>query len=281
MSCSQGKYRDQNGLLPLKNQVPSILETGTGPLVVLVHSSVSGARQWRRLMTSLENRFHLIAINLFGYGGTIKWEEDRMQTLDDQVCLLRNILPDDIESFCIVGHSFGGSVAMKAASLLKDKIFRLVLIEPNPFTLLKDNGKTDAFNEAVELKNCVKQCGAENNWKTAAERFANYWGGKDSWKNMSSERKEAFTESLQPNYFEWDAVLNDKTSLQQWKDNLPNQTLVISAKKTAKPTREIFELMRKNCKNWTFREIEEGGHMAPLTRPDLVNPIIEEFICAN
>jgi len=45
------------------------VEAGSaGPVVVLVHSSVSGARQWRRLMDDLKGRFRVRAVNLFGYG---------------------------------------------------------------------------------------------------------------------------------------------------------------------------------------------------------------------
>ena len=40
------------------NKLPTIkvdfLEAGSGPVVMLVHSSVSGARQWRRLMDDLK-----------------------------------------------------------------------------------------------------------------------------------------------------------------------------------------------------------------------------------
>ena len=45
------------------------LEAGSaGPVVMLVHSSVSGARQWRRLIDDLKDRFRVRAVNLFGYG---------------------------------------------------------------------------------------------------------------------------------------------------------------------------------------------------------------------
>jgi pimeloyl-ACP methyl ester carboxylesterase len=37
-----------------------VVEAGSaGPVVVLVHSSVSGARQWRRLMDDLKDRFRV------------------------------------------------------------------------------------------------------------------------------------------------------------------------------------------------------------------------------
>jgi len=42
------------------------LEAGSfGPLVIPQHSSVSGARQWRRLIDDLKDRFRVRAVNLF------------------------------------------------------------------------------------------------------------------------------------------------------------------------------------------------------------------------
>jgi pimeloyl-ACP methyl ester carboxylesterase len=60
------------------------VEAGAGPAVMLVHSSVSGARQWHRLMDDLKNGFHVRAVNLYGYGKTAPWPGERAQTLDDQ-----------------------------------------------------------------------------------------------------------------------------------------------------------------------------------------------------
>ena len=43
------------------NKLPTIkadfLEAGSGPVVMLMHSSVSGARMWRRLMDDLKDDF--------------------------------------------------------------------------------------------------------------------------------------------------------------------------------------------------------------------------------
>jgi hypothetical protein len=60
------------------------LETGSGPLVMLVHSSVSGARQWRSLMADLRDSFHVRAVNLYGDGTTPPCSIDAFQSLDDQ-----------------------------------------------------------------------------------------------------------------------------------------------------------------------------------------------------
>ena len=256
--------------------VPDVdfIENGTGPTVVLIHSSVAGAGQWRRLLEDLGEEFHLIAINLYGYGRTPPWSESQEQTLFDQAQLIKAILPDTINRFSIVGHSFGGSVAMKAAELFRDRIDRLVLIEPNPFYLLSHHNRKEAFSEAETLRNCFKENGCKGDWETAAAVFADYWTGEGSWDAMPEERRAKFANALQPNYSEWDAVMNETTALDAWKEALPDSTTVISAEDTVGSIREIVELLEMACPDWRFEKLAKGGHMAALTRPDNVNPII-------
>ena len=92
------------------------LEAGSGPVVMLVHSSVSGARMWRRLMDDLKDDFHVRAVNLYGYGRTPPWSSNAPQSLDDQARLVETALPSNADTVCLVGHSFGGSVAMGYAA---------------------------------------------------------------------------------------------------------------------------------------------------------------------
>ena len=42
------------------------LDDGAGPAVVLVHSSVSGNKQWRRLVEALRPTYRCLAPNLLG-----------------------------------------------------------------------------------------------------------------------------------------------------------------------------------------------------------------------
>jgi pimeloyl-ACP methyl ester carboxylesterase len=136
------------------------IKAGSGPLVVLVHSSVSGARQWRRLIDDLKADYHVRAVNLFGYGKTAPWSSAAPQSLDDQARLVEAALPANAAAISLVGHSFGGSVAMKVAARLPGRIARLALLEPNPFYLLRQAGHEDAFAEAMALRNarfCVRR----------------------------------------------------------------------------------------------------------------------------
>ena len=188
------------------------LEAGSaGPTVMLVHSSVAGARQWRRLMDDLKSDFRVRAVNLFGYGKTPPWPAAVTQSLDDQARLVEAALPTNAEEVYLVGHSFGGSVAMKTAARLDGRATRLILLETNPFYLLAQAQRHEAFAEAMALRNSIKKYGAIGEWAAAAEIFADYWNGAGSWREMPPDRRAAFADMLKPNFSEWDAVMNEIT----------------------------------------------------------------------
>lgn len=254
-------------------------DDGRGRPVVLIHSSVSGNRQWRALTEALKDRYRVLAINLFGYGQTTPWPATAPQSLYAQASLILALCEELAPPIHLVGHSFGGSVALKAARLLGRRVGSLVLLEPNPFYLLKQSGRTRAFMESRELRDHVKCFGSLGDWRRVAERFADYWLGDGSWSAMSEKRRAAFADSVAPNFHEWDAVMDEETTLEGWKD-LTARTLVVSDAATRLPIREIIALLAEAFPHWAFHTLPEGGHMAPLTRPDLVNPIVREFLDA-
>ena len=252
-------------------------DDGQGHPVVLIHSSVSANRQWRPLTEVLKDRYRVLAINLFGYGETTTWPGTSPQSLYAQAQLVLALCEELGAPIHLVGHSFGASVALKAASLLGPRVGSLVLLEPNPFYLLKQDGRVQAFLESRALRDHVKCFGSLGDWPKVAERFAEYWLGDGSWSAMPEKRRSAFADSLPPNFHEWDAVMEEETTVEEWKA-LTARTLVVSDATTRLPIREIVDILAKACPHWSFHTIPEGGHMAPLTRPELVNPIVRRFL---
>ena len=265
--------------MPIAAADVDVIEAGSGPLVVLVHSSVSGARQWRRLIELLAPSFHVKAVNLYGYGNTPGWRAERRQTLADQAALVEAVVAAEDEDIALVGHSLGGSVAMTTASRLGRRVSRLVLLEPNPFQLLAEHGRAAAYAEISALSITIKARVAESGWDAAAYIIADYWGGAGTWAGMSPERRAAFAEVLPHNLHEWDAVLGDRVPLARWVAEMPARTLVVWDPATVRPIREIVELMQAGTP-WSFEALPKGGHMAPLTHPELVNPIVARFLAA-
>src|ERR1700730_17287735 len=92
------------------------------------------------------------------------------------------------------------------------------------------------------------------------------------------ERRAAFAEALKPNFSEWDAVMNETTSLEEWARLLPRDTLLVCDPGTVLPIREIAELLHRSCPGWTYMEVPGAGHMAPLTHPEVINPLVVSFL---
>ncbi len=256
------------------------IEKGSGHRVILLHSTVATNKQWKKLIELLSDDYNLVAPNLYGYGKTDSWNSKKLQTLKDQAEIIRQFVPNDGEKFSLVGHSFGGSVAMMAAKIFRNHVDKLILIEPNPNYLLREMGRINEFNEIVALRNCIKTNGANNKWEVAAKVFADYFNGNGAWMVMDKDRQKKFIAALKPNYHEWDSVMNEITSIEEWKIYLPKKTTVFSCKKTINSITGIIHLLRSNMTSWNFVEYQSGGHMAPLTMPDVINPLIERALAA-
>ena len=75
----------------METPAASFREAGTGTGVVCVHASASSAGQWRPLMDRLANRFHVFAVDLYGYNQSPAWPDDKKLTLADEVRLLEPV----------------------------------------------------------------------------------------------------------------------------------------------------------------------------------------------
>ena len=249
-------------ILSTENFKIDYTKDGVGQTMILIHSSISNKQQWRLLVNSLRDRLHVLAINLFGYEHTSPWDGNSNQTLYDQAKLVIELCSEYKYPISIVGHSFGGSVGIKLATILRDKVLRMVLLEPNPFYLLNQHGRIGAYNECLELRNCIKTFGSKGEWVKVAEKFAYYFLADHSWEGMTEKHRQTFIDRLPPNFHEWDAVLNEETTSNDLQD-IAAKTLVVSGSNTRIIFREIAELLSKVCPNWTFAEFANVGQAAP------------------
>src|SRR5215212_8645123 len=87
-------------------------EQGSGEPVVLLHSSGASGAQWRALAERLSARYRVIAPDLYGYGGTAGWAGRGTFCLAHEAALVRGLMERLDEPAHLVGHSYGGAVAM-------------------------------------------------------------------------------------------------------------------------------------------------------------------------
>jgi pimeloyl-ACP methyl ester carboxylesterase len=100
------------------------------PVVVMLHASGSHARQWNRLAELLQARFRVHAVDLHGHGGTPPWDMTRPLRLHDEVALFERLIESAPGGVHLVGHSYGGAVALKAAALHPRRVRSVAVYEP-------------------------------------------------------------------------------------------------------------------------------------------------------
>jgi pimeloyl-ACP methyl ester carboxylesterase len=100
---------------------------GSGEVIVLVHGLAGSSSTWKDVMPTLVETHDVIAPDLLGHGESAKPMGD--YSLGAHASGLRDLLATlDVSSATLIGHSFGGGVAMQFAYQYPELCDRLVLV---------------------------------------------------------------------------------------------------------------------------------------------------------
>ncbi|GGO86562.1 hypothetical protein GCM10011584_09180 [Nocardioides phosphati] len=103
------------------------VRAGSGPALLLLHGLACDHRTWDPVIAELATRYTVIAPDLLGHGASDKPRAD--YSLGGYANGMRDLLAVlGIESATVVGHSFGGGVAMQFSYQFPERTERLVLV---------------------------------------------------------------------------------------------------------------------------------------------------------
>ena len=102
-------------------------KSGAGPPLLLVHGTTADHSRWSPISPSFEQHFTVYAMDRRGRGGSGDSPDyDIMREAEDIAAVVEAIG----EPVFLLGHSYGGVCSLEA-SLLTDRVSRLILYEPN------------------------------------------------------------------------------------------------------------------------------------------------------
>ena len=241
-------------------------ETGAGPAVVCIHSNASSSGQWRGLMELLAPKFRVLAPDSYGAGKSPPY---RGASLRDEVALIEPLLKN---AAALVGHSYGGAVALVAA--LAHRPRAMALYEPTLFCVVQPPSEVDGIRNAVAA--AVTALGAGDT-VGAARCFIDFWMGEGSFDRMP-ERVQAATAEQVRNIQGWqDALFNEPTPLAAFAQ-LDMPVLLMVGAASPLSSRAVARRMQGVLPRVEMLELEGLGHMAPVTHPDQVNAAIAAFL---
>ena len=236
---------------------------GEGDLVVLLHGWGANITLFEKIMGFVSTKYKVLAMDMPGFG--LSSEPSEPWNVDDYVAFVVEFLKDyDTKNVILLGHSFGGRVAIKLCSL-----------DPKPFdvqkVILVDSAgvmpQKSSLEKSSVMKLAKKVLGSETVNKlapNAVEKLKKMRGSADYNAASPIMRKTLVN-----------VVNEDLTAL------MPNMTmpvlLVWGSADTATPISDA-RLMEQLMPEAGLAVFEGAGHYSFLEQPDRFNRVLSVFL---
>lgn len=250
--------------------------------IVFLHCSGSSGTQWRTLASQLGARYRVLTPDLIGYGAAAPWSGQGEFGLAQEVAAVRSLLCRLDEPAHLVGHSYGGAIALHIARQCPERVRSLTLVEPTAFHLLRNGDATDlaALREIMAVAADAGAALAIGDYDGGFGRFIDYWSGPGSWADMAPEKRAAFAPQLAKVALDFRALFSEPAQIEDF-CGIALPTLLIQGGCTTLPARCVCARLRMALPEATFRVVQGAGHMLPVTHRDQVNALIAEHVEAN
>lgn len=104
-------------------------QQGEGPAVLLLHGFAASSHSWRKLAPLLRDDCRLIAPDLHGFGWTERPRQSEAYAPEGQLAMLTALLDTlEVRECLVVGHSYGGGLALLLAQEQPQRVAGLALL---------------------------------------------------------------------------------------------------------------------------------------------------------
>jgi pimeloyl-ACP methyl ester carboxylesterase len=247
-------------------------------VVVALHCSGADGSQWRKLAAVLAPDFAVRAPDFIGTDRWLSWHGRRAFTLADEAQLIATIIDASRSPVHLIGHSYGGAVAMRVAAARPSRIASLTLYEPSAFYLLRDLGLR-AEVELAEITGIARSVArglVSGAYVEAAATFVNYWNGDGAWDRLREDVRAALLRWVPNAALHFHALLSETAPLSQMRLACP--VVVMRGEHALGPSRLLAETISQALSARPATCIPGAGHMGPITHADTVNLCIASHL---
>ena len=233
-------------------------EYGKGEKILLLHGWGNDLKTFNKQIEFLKDKYHLYLIDLPGFGKTN--EPNDIYSLNDYVSIVMKFIKSIIkdENIIVIGHSFGGRIGIKISTILNLK--GLILI----------SGAGIKHNTLSKKLKVLKYKIKKNFYKITKNyleyNFLIKNTGSNDYISLSSNMKESMK-------------LIIKEDLRKYLKKICCKTLLSYGEEDTETPYIDGILMNKKINNSIFYKIPNGNHFIHIEKSDIVNDIIERFLC--
>ena len=256
------------------------VQEGSGPPVVLVHGSVSDYREWSGQMAPLARHYSVIAYSRRYHWPNLPPGTDADASLERQVDDLAAIIKTmGITPAHIVGHSYGGAIALNLALRHPELARTLVLAEPAVSGVMGNMPEQDAVSKEsqavrAEMKEAFATGDAERIVRTYAARVA-----PGEFEKAAPEVRQMLLANAPAFQLDYNSRRPPFTCDDARRVAVP--VLVISGDRSAMGLQRIAETAARCIKGASFVSIPQATHWMQHDHAEAFNDAALAFLARN
>ena len=254
-------------------------EKAAKPTVIALHCSGATKSEWRQLQRDLGDRFTLIAPDLIGSGGTAHWTGSQPFKLSDEAAHVVSIIDAAQRPVHLVGHSYGGCVALRAAVERPTQVASMTLYEPVAFHVLKmmgPDGKS-ALEAMAAIADRIARLVSGGDHQAAAKYFFEYWSGEGSWPALRREAQDELVRYIPKVCLEFSAAIGERVPHYAYRGfHFP--VLLLQGEHAPEPTQLVARQLAKAMRFASPQTVYGAGHMAPISHAAIVSAMMTDWI---
>ena len=177
-------------------------DSGAGPTVVLVPGSCSTGAAWRPVMAAWNSQFRCVTTSLLGYGKTAERRTARDPAIAHEAEAVEAVIRKAGGRVHLVGHSFGGLVALVVALREQVPLASLTIAEAPAAELLRDReeeGHYRAFRRMSEAYVAAFEVGETE----AIASMIDFYGGAGTYASWPPRLRAYAAETTPVNILDW------------------------------------------------------------------------------
>jgi pimeloyl-ACP methyl ester carboxylesterase len=177
-------------------------EQGTGATLVLVPGSCSTGAAWRPVMKVLDGKFRFVTTSLLGYGATAERRTATDSSVLREAEMLEAVIGRAGDGVHLVGHSFGGAVALIVAMRKRVRLASLTVLEaPLPALLRRCN--EDAHYRSFRDMTDAYFAAYGSGDREAIRSMIDFYGGRGTYQSWPERVRAYAVETTPVNMLDW------------------------------------------------------------------------------
>lgn len=254
-------------------------EQGEGPAVLLLPGSFGTGAGWKAVTGALGPGYRLVTTSLLGYGTTPDTRPDGNATMDRQVDLIDRIIERIGMPPHVVAHSFGGLAALAHALQGRHRPASLLLIEANPFGLLRVAGH-HAHYTMVTTMTAAYFADVARGVPDAARRVIDFYGGDGAFDALPARARDYVVATTRVNVRDWTSGTPFEPPIETLQ-SLRLPTTVVRGATSHPAMLGIAGLLHELIPDSTMVTIGDGGHFLPTSHPAQIAELIRQRVQAK